>query len=275
MAELKAEAAQLLRSNVQEYEDTKSLGSFSCTVYDTAWVSMLTKVVDGKQIWLFPSSFQYVLNSQQSDGSWVKYRSEIDGIMNTAAGLLALCRHRSTHHQLDDRIPLDLDLRVIRAEAALRQRLEAWEVEATLHVGYEVLVPAMLSLLEEVGFAFDFPGRQHLLDLHGQKMARFHPSMLYHKQQYSALHSLEAFVGKVDFDRLKHHTRFGSMLASPSSTAAYLMYGTHWDIESESYLRRVISNGEGKGCGGVPSAFPSTNFDIIWVSTYNSDWRRL
>ena len=275
MAELKAKAARLLSDIVQEYEETESCGSFSCTVYDTAWVSMVTKIVDGNEIWLFPSSFEYVLRSQQSDGSWISYGSEIDGIMNTAAALLTMCRHRSAHHQLDDMIPLDIDHRVLRAETALRRQLKLWKVQATLHVGYEVLVPALLSLLEEFGFIFDYPGRQHLFDLYNQKLARFDAALLYQDLQVWALHSLEAFIGKIDFDRLKHHTRFGSMLASPSSTAAYLIYGSHWDTESESYLHRVISDGEGKGCGGVPSAFPSTNFDMIWVSTHNLDWRKL
>ena len=271
MAQLKKTAAQLLSDITQEYELTGSIGSLSCTVYDTAWISMVTKVVDGKRNWLFPSSFQYVLDSQQSDGSWVSYGSEIDGIMNTAAALLALSRHRSVHHQIGDMIPLDINHRVLRAEAALRQRLETWNVEATLHVGYEILVPALLSLLEEVGLAFEFPGRQHLLDLHSQKMATFDPALLYQEKQTSALHSLEAFVGKVDFDKLKNHTRSGSMLASPSSTAAYLIYSTQWDMESESYLHRTISDGAGEGCGAVPSAFPSTNFDMIWVSANCSD----
>lgn len=49
-------------------------------------------------------------------------------------------------------------------------------------------------------------------------------------------------------------------MASPSSTAAYLMHTTTWDNEAEDYQRHVISEGEGRGGGGVPSALPSTHF---------------
>lgn len=266
MERLQIRATQLVRDVMQEYEDNNGCGSLSCTVYDTAWVSMVSKIVDDKFIWLFPPCFQYILESQQSDGSWIAYGSHFDGVLNTAAALLALCQHRSNPYQLRDLLPSDIDDRILRAETALRRILGTWEVEKTLHVGYEMLVPALLDMLGEVSFTFEFPGRQQLLYIHEQKMCRFDPKLLYGQQQVPALHSLEAFVGKVDFDRLRHHTRFGSMLASPSSTAAYLIHSTDWDSVSEAYLERVIADGEGKGRGGVPSAFPSTNFEIIWVS---------
>ena len=57
------------------------------------------------------------------------------------------------------------------------------------------------------------------------------------------------------------------MMAS-SSTAAYLMHGYPLDHEAEKYLRRAIILGQGRGSGGVPSAFPSTVFELTWtVST--------
>lgn len=55
------------------------------------------------------------------------------------------------------------------------------------------------------------------------------------------------------------------MMASPSSTAAYLMYTSEWDNEAEDYLRHVIKDGPGRGTGAVPSAFPSTYFEYSWV----------
>lgn len=179
MAGIKTEAARLVRSLVQDYDETGALGSLSCTVYDTAWVSMVTKVIDGKAIWLFPSSFQYVLDSQQPDGGWVSYGSEIDGIINTTAAVLALYHYRSTPHGYDNALPLDLDSRIKRAESALRKQLEKWNVESTLHVGYEILVPALLDLLEVHGLLFEFPGKQHLLDSYSQKMKLFNAALFY------------------------------------------------------------------------------------------------
>ncbi|KAL8723334.1 MAG: hypothetical protein Q9181_007307 [Wetmoreana brouardii] len=265
MAAIKTDAARLVKSLVEKYQEAGLLGSLSCTVYDTAWVSMVKKVIDGKEVRLFPSSFQYILDSQQPDGGWLSYGSEINGIMNTAAALHALCHHKSARLRLDDALPLDLDSRIQRAEFALRQQLEKWDVGATLHVGYEILVPSLLDQLEAQGLFFEFPGKHRLLKAYSQKMKIFDAALFYSTEQYSALHSLEAFIGKVDSDKLKHNTRDGSMLASPSSTAAYLIHSSHWDEEAEAYLRRAISKGEGQGCGGVPSAFPSTNFDMIWT----------
>ena len=262
---LKAKARDLLKGVIEEYGQVNGGGAFSCAVYDTAWVAMVTKNVDDQKIWLLPSSFQHVLDSQQFDGSWESYASDIDGIMNTMAALLCLCQHRAAPLQLASMMPSDIDTRISRAVEAARRMLKNWNVGATVHVGYEVLVPSQLRLLQEVGYTFDFPGKGLLLDLHRQKMSRFDPSFLYQQTQTSALHSLEAFIGKVDFDRLKHHKRCGSMLGSPSSTAAYLLHSTVWDLESENYLRRAIADGDGKGNGAVPSAFPSTNFEMIWV----------
>ncbi|KAL9597716.1 MAG: hypothetical protein Q9219_004973 [cf. Caloplaca sp. 3 TL-2023] len=165
----------------------------------------------------------------------------------------------------DEALLLDMDDRIKRAVSALRQLLNNWNVGATLHVGFEILVPSLLNLLEAEGYVFDFQQRSRLMDSYSKKMRLFDSELLYSNDQYSALHSLEAFIGKIDFDRLKHHTRDGSMFASPSSTAAYLMHASNWDDDSEAYLRRVITHGEGRGSGGVPSAFPSTNFDLIWT----------
>ena len=269
MEKRKDRARTLLRNLVNEYEEKHAVGSLSCTIYDTAWVSLVTKLQDGKQIWLYPSSFSYVLDNQELDGGWPTYASAIDGIMNTAAGLLTLIRHASLHLQLEDLIPKDIDQRATNAENSLRQQLKSWDVKATLHVGFEVLVPSLIDLLEaDLETSFEFPGRRTLMELHDQKMMRFKPALLYRKEQASALHSLEAFIGKVDFDKMKHHKRFGSMLASPSSTAAFLMHTSDWDLESEAYLTRVVAESQGRGCGGVPSAFPSTHFDMVWVSFF-------
>ena len=266
MVDYKAEVAKFLKGVVRTYGGVDGAGSFSCSVYDTAWLSMVTKVVDNEEIWLFPNSFGYVLNSQQANGSWEEYAAPIDGILNTMAALLSLCKHRLSPLQISELMLLDIDTRISRAEAALRDMLRKLDVASTMHVGYELLVPQLLQMLEGFGFAFDFPGKGFLLELHAQKMSHFDNNLLYQTSQTTALHSLEAFIGKIDFDKIKHQTRMGSMLASPSSTAVYLQHSKSWDSESENYLRHVISCGEGKGNGGVPSAFPTTHFETIWVS---------
>ena len=119
------------------------------------------------------------------------------------------------------------------------------------------------------GHTFDFPDRDTLLKIRAAKIQRVRPAMLYATVPAALLHSLEAFHGWTaeDFDvrLVKHHIVRGSMMASPAATASYLLKIPEWDDEAEAYLSLVIECGDGKGKGGVPSAWPLTNFEIIWV----------
>lgn len=76
----------------------------------------------------------------------------------------------------------------------------------------------------------------------------------------------------IDFDKVAHHKVHGSMMASPSSTAAYLLNVSNWDDEAEAYLRQVIKSGAGRGSGGVPSAYPSMHFEYSWVCPSRSSY---
>ena len=243
-------------------------GSMSPSVYDTAWVSLIQKSNERSREWLFPECFLYVVNHQLEDGSWASYASEIDGILNTAASLLSLQRHSSDVQQWHD--TQDLSIRIKRANMALKVILEGWDVESTVHVGFEILVPALLDYLAEEGFHFEFPGKSLLYELNARKLSNFKPEYLYSKAKLTALHSLEAFIGKIDFDRIQHHKVGGSFMASPSSTAAYLMTTSTWNDDCESYLREVLARSAGNATGGVPSAFPSTIFEMTWVCTLTS-----
>jgi hypothetical protein len=265
-------ASQLLIRMAEAYHPAYGMGSMTCTVYDTAWVAMVTKTMDGDTQWLFPSSFSYILSSQESSGGWSTGGTEIDAILSTLAALLALYKHRETPYQLAE-LSLDLGDRITKATNFLRDAMEKWDVEATDHVCFEVLVPSILRQLEAWGAKLDFKGKNLLLRIRDKKLARFDVSMLYGKKVMTILHSLEAFAGsdKLDFNRLAHHKVCGgSMMASPSSTAAYLMHCSTWDNEAEAYLRHVISACEGKGDGSFPSAFPSTLFETSWVHSFLS-----
>ena len=264
-ATLHHSATRLLDRLTEQLDGPHGLGFMSPAVYDTAWVSMIQKSTDGQSIWLFPECFEYILQHQLPDGSWITYASQIDGILNTAASLLALQRHSRTPLQIQTISGEVLLDRVNQATRALQQLLNEWDVESTLHVGFEILVPALLGYLAEEGITFEFPGREMLLRIREQKMARFKAEYLYAPIQTTALHSLEAFIGLIDFDRVLHHKIDGSFMASPSSTAAVLMHASTWDDECEVYIRHVIQQASGAGSGGVPSAFPSTIFEITWT----------
>ncbi|PTB66981.1 Ent-kaurene synthase [Trichoderma citrinoviride] len=245
-------------------------GSFSISIYDTAWLAMIRDPDDPGR-WLFPESYSYLLLHQAEDGMWPTYASPIDGILNTLAGLLALLKHRKSD-TIGIESPLvetwdDVPKRVDKARRALQSALNAWDVNQTLHVGFEMLVPGLLRQLAEEGVVFDFDGQAALTALYQKKLARLHPDMLASSQQTTLLHSLEALAGVFDFGLPRHHcSAYGGMLGSPASTAAYLMHAPSWDVRAQSYLENVV-RGYGS-CGGVPSGFPTPVFEISWtVST--------
>ncbi|KAM0170468.1 hypothetical protein ACHAPC_011173 [Botrytis cinerea] len=266
--DLDLQASKLLDKYIENYDDQYGAGSMTTTIYDTAWVSMITKTINGDREWLFLSSFTHILDSQRTHGGWDSYASDIDGILNTAAALLSLLKHHKTPYQLSQAIVDDLPARIKSAGSFLKTRLEDWDLATTQHVAFEILVPNILDLLEQHGEHFNFGCRDSLMNIRDEKLAKIPLNIFYTSQKTSALHSLEGFVGRLDFDKLSHHKVSGSMMGSPSSTAAYLMYSSKWDVESEEYIRRVINVGAGNGDGSVPSAFPSHLFEVSWaVST--------
>ena len=266
--DLNREAVALIRRALDAWDDTYGAGNMSCAVYDTAWVSLVTKAVGGEKQWLFPECFDYLLATQADDGGWGNDKnSQIDGILNTAASLLALQRHIKGPLNIRKVSHDELVRRSDNAIASLRSQLAVWQVATTTHVGFEIIVPALLKYLQEEDplLKFDFADRPVLDSMIALKMSRFKPELLYSPIKLTAVHSLEAFVGVIDFDMVAHHRVQGSMMASPSSTAAYLMNISKWDDEAEAYLRQVIKSGAGRGSGGVPSAYPSMHFEFTWV----------
>lgn len=271
---LNAEAVALIRQALDNWNDPYGAGNMSCAVYDTAWVALITKTVNGEKRWLFPECFHFLLDSQADDGSWGNDKSsQIDGILNTAASLLALKRHAAEPLNIRQ-VPQDeLIRRIDIAIASLQAQLAVWRVSTTTHVGFEIIVPALFKYLkeEDATLDLDFQGKPVLDSINALKMSHFRPELLYSTTKLTALHSLEAFIGIIDFDRVAHHRVQGSMMASPSSTAAYLMNASNWDDEAEAYIGQAIKSGAGRGSGGVPSAYPSMHFEYTWVClTYSS-----
>ena len=255
---------ELVRRMVQEAKND-TLGSVSCAIYDTAWVSMVGKEEDGEHRWYFPESFQFVLDRQLPNGAWPAYASKGDGILNSLASLLAIKRHEKAASKASGVSMEDLQARSCKAQIQIRALLEDWDIESETHVGFEILIPALLEMLREEGIEFTFQGEAALHELHDKKMKHFKPEILYGSESSTLLHSLEALIGKIDFDRVRHHKRSGSMLNSPSSSVAYLMNSSSWDTETENYLKRVVVQGSGRGCGGVPSVYPIPIFELVWV----------
>ena len=265
------EAAGFLRTLAKEFEQGHGVGSLSCSVYDTAWISCVSKAADnGSREWLFPSSFLAIIDSQHPDGGWHwpphgNNESEDDTILSSLASLFAITEHIKHPYQLID-WHNGLEDRLRRGRDFITKNMMTLASRPDHNVGFEVLVPALLNLLEKEDIKFYFPGRETLLRRRETKLSKARINQL-NRVPSTLLHSLEALFGDsdFDFDSLRGNLVHGSMMASPSATAAYLMRSTIWDDSAEAYLYLSVSHGAGHGSGRVPSAFPSSNFELIWV----------
>ncbi|KAI1877568.1 hypothetical protein JX265_003576 [Neoarthrinium moseri] len=265
---LAAAARSLITRASSSFHAYYGLSTTSCQVYDTAWVAMICKKDGEKKWWLFPESFYYLLKTQSEDGSWGSdSATQTAGILDTAAGLLALLKHIKEPFQINDVSSDEISKRIDAGIDSLKQQLAAWDdIQKSNHVGVEIIMPSLLTYIEEEhGTSFNFPSRSTLEAMNIDKMSRFSLESLYDKKPSSAVHSLEAFLGRVDMGRLSHHLYHGSMMASPSSTAAYLIGTTQWDDEAEAYLRYIMTAGAGHGDGGISGTFPTTYFEYSWI----------
>ncbi|TEY54221.1 hypothetical protein BOTCAL_0241g00020 [Botryotinia calthae] len=113
------EAKFLVGSLANESFRAGGSGSMSISIYDTTWVSMVSKDVDGFRHWLFPEAFQHMVDAQAQDGSWESYSSQVDGILNTMAALLAFVSHRTANNFSCSILPPDICSRILKAQDSL------------------------------------------------------------------------------------------------------------------------------------------------------------
>ncbi|GFF50386.1 copalyl diphosphate synthase [Aspergillus udagawae] len=256
----------LFESFDKSYHPTYGIGTMTGNIYDTAWISMVKKSTEGGSVWAFPAAFQAILQEQRPCGSWSGTTSELDSIVSTLTALLALQKHAENCCETELQ---DLHSRILKAKQFLQTALKGLDgllATCTLSVGLELRLPAILDLLESEGHTFDFD-RTYLTKFQSKKLSKINLETIFNGPQSSLLHSLEAVIGKVDIEALRHQKVLGSMLASPSATAAYLMYHPVWDDEAEEYIRHAISNGAGRGSGLVAAGYPTTVFEWAWVTS--------
>ena len=253
-------ARVLVEQLVEGYDSKYGIGSGTCSVYDTAWVSMVAKRTDGKIQWLFPSSFQYLLEHQQDDGGWQQSSSDLDGILHSLAALLAICRHITRPYQMKED-PEDLKHRKSRGIYFLETKFASWEFESSeCRSLFRPLASKLLQMLQGEGIEFSFRGKD-LISQHQKDMVTTQNWKPYEKLP------LKGQSGDTEFVLEGQNKVCGSVMASPASTAAYLMNCSDWDDEAEAYLNHIVSDGDSKGAGGVPAKFPTTTFEVAGVVT--------
>ncbi|KAF2798681.1 hypothetical protein K505DRAFT_232734 [Melanomma pulvis-pyrius CBS 109.77] len=242
-----------------------SFSSFSPSLYDTAWLSMVP-TESNKHARLFPQCLEIVLQTQQTDGTWPSYASPTDGILVSLAALLSIATLRarilssSEEHQTYTQC-------IQRGTSGVQKLLHSWDVENSVHVGFELLVTAIIRQLEDFAIQVEFPGLAKLMNLYQEKISKSSPELLYGSKETTLLHSIEAFVGVIEFQKISHHCSDElGIFGSPAATAAYLTHSPEWDLRAERYLRRTVASYGGTGI--VPSAFPTALFEASWAISF-------
>ncbi|KAL4954475.1 hypothetical protein BDW69DRAFT_140089 [Aspergillus filifer] len=283
---LQHHAQKLIKRIASGITTEHGMSSMSASIYDTAWVSMVSKPgIKGPNKWLFPESFAYILSHQTPDGGWdqlgvdgdngyPEYLTIPDCILHSLAALLALIRHyRDDPHALVENdegkntggTSLTRGLsRISNAKRYLDIKLKKLNLEKTTHFGFDLLVPVLLTLLEGEGLPFDFPAKKELMKQY-EKASNVDLTWLYNCKCRMPLFSLEGFIGKVDFSRLSHLVGPAGVCASPSSAAAFLIYRPSWNGWCERYLKHVVKTGSGRGDGSVGGVFPLDIFEASWT----------
>lgn len=266
------EATTLLQYLGQEQHPDYGFGAVSGSIYDTAWVSMVKKPVAGsKTAWAFIECFQFLSEAQCEDGGWDADAVLFDRIACTLAGLLALKKHQN--EEKDHTSRQALGKKIFKATHFLRQTLPMLPaaVAYELPIGAELWLPKMLELIEEEGIHLDNAAvLAWILPARDKKISRFPIETLYKKGFTSVAHSLEGLIGYADFNRVSMLKTCGSMMGSPSATAAYLIYSENWDADAEAYIRRALNCPHAGQNGGVPSTYPTTAFESSWVRKFLS-----
>ncbi|MFS8014551.1 putative ent-copalyl diphosphate synthase [Helianthus anomalus] len=116
-------------------------GEISVSAYDTAWVALVQDVngSDGPQ---FPSSLEWIVNNQLSDGSWGDplIFSAHDRLMNTLACVIALTFWNVQHSKCQQGLKF------------MKENISKLEDEDREHmpIGFEVAFPSLINMARKL-----------------------------------------------------------------------------------------------------------------------------
>ncbi|XP_068649228.1 ent-copalyl diphosphate synthase 1-like [Aristolochia californica] len=226
-------------------------GEITVSAYDTAWVA-LVEDVNGSGAPQFPSSLEWIVENQLSDGSWGDQRIFIahDRIINTLACVIAL--------KSWNLFPQGCE----KGMSFLRENMVKLEDDKAEHmpIGFEVAFPSLIEIARslDLDVPFDSPVLQEIYAKRRVKLSRI-PMEVLHKVPTTLLHSLEG-MPNLDWEKLlKLQSQDGSFLFSPSSTAFALKQTR--DTKCLGYIQRMVQRFN----GGVPNVYPVDLFEHIWA----------
>ncbi|MDQ3436516.1 MAG: hypothetical protein M3491_04120 [Actinomycetota bacterium] len=226
------------------------------TDYDTCWVARLTNP-DGTLA--YPDLHAQLLERQHADGSWggtIPYAH--DRLLTTLAIVLLLARFGRRQRDHAQRLA---------GERYIWQHARQLRHEAHRTVGFEMILPTLLSEAEEVGVNLPYTQLRYYQRERTRKLSLLPAKRLF-EVRTSALFSLEAFAGEIDVEgATKLLLNDGSMATSPSATAFLLSQVPDWRArfpESVRYLEELLLRYD----EGLPPIAPCDIFVRAWSMYY-------
>ncbi|CAG8613170.1 8169_t:CDS:2 [Funneliformis mosseae] len=230
----------------------------------------------------FPQCFIWLLEFQESNGSWSG--TGPGSIPSSLSGLQALGLFRSRSGQYFERNLLKFGSSIRKynnifqkAIEYLRETLNNWNIDELYMVGFELFIPYHLDSLEklEPSVKFDFPDKSRLLKVYQRKMSMIPLETIFalaaKKQPVSIIHSIEAFCNTFDLSRIQNEgfqAMNGSYGSSLSATAAVMIHASKWDDKGYEFLKKILnrcpSYAETQGC--VPCICDVGIFETAWVT---------
>jgi halimadienyl-diphosphate synthase len=226
------------------------------TDYDTCWAARLTNP-DGTLA--YPDLLRQLLERQHPDGSWGSTIPYVhDRLLTTLAIVLLLARFGRRHQDRVQRLA---------GERYISQHARELRYEAHRTVGFEMILPTLLSEAGELGADLPYTQLRHYQRERAKKLSILPAERLF-EVRTSALFSLEAFAGELDVEgSARLLLQDGSMATSPSATAFLLSQFPDWRSrfpESVNYLEELLIRYD----AGLPPIASCDIFMRTWSMYY-------
>ncbi|KAH9309756.1 hypothetical protein KI387_037667, partial [Taxus chinensis] len=227
-------------------------GEISISPYDTAWVARVP-ALDGGGKPQFPSCLQWIIDHQDTDGSWgdVHIFHIRERIVNTLACVIALKTWKTAPRRVDKGLSF--------LQTYIPEMNEEDDVYSP--IGFEIVFPALMEDAKDMSLALPY-NHEYLHKIYDERALKLKriPMEYVHNFPSTLLHSLEGLRDQVDWTKLlKLQSDDGSFLFSPASTACALAQTS--DMNCARYLDKITQ----KHNGGVPNVYPVDLFEHLWM----------
>lgn len=232
-------------------------GIVSTDTYNTAWVALVPDAVyPNKPQW--PQALDAIRAAQLPDGGWgapnIYHPHE-----RTICSLAAICALLTWQEKGSDRE------RVNRALVALRKYAKDLESAPLELVGYELLLPRLITLLKRFNLKLPEKKWSRIVKIGEHKLGLIGNLEIDPSKPQTWWFNLEMLpadrLQQLDDSILNHH---GSIVTAVAPTAAYLRACRLNGNDSQraaAYISRVL----GIGKGNAAFAWPIEHFETLWM----------